>query len=634
MTTMVDEEMNVKEVGAAATTTPTSGVAAVQPSSFEFLPPNDDGGAALYNNNKTYKQRAKDNGMNYTVTDIPSLGTSLLLGLQHYLTMLGATVLIPLIVCPAMGANGQQTSQVISSIFFVSGINTLLQTTIGDRLPIVQGGSFAYLPTTFQIIFNDELQAIEDDTERFERTMRTIQGAVIVSGCFQLVIGYTGIITIALKYISPVTIAPVIAAIGLGLYGVAFNGVSACWSLGLLQLLTVVLFSQYMKAIGLCGIKVFSLFPVVLAIAFTWIFGAILTAADVWDEGDACRTDANSYILDEAPWFRIPYPFQWGAPIFRSYAWVPMLGGMLASMIESIGDYYSCANLAGAPPPTPGIVSRGLGTEAIGVIISGVVGTSNATTSYSENIGAISITGVGSRVVVQCGAIIIICVSCFAKVGALFASMPNSMTSGLYCAVFGLIVAVGLSNLQHVDMNSSRNQFIIGFAIFNSLSIAGPGGYMANVESNPFGTTNAADIAYAIFSSPMIIAFLCAFPMDNTVIGTREERGLQVWDKIKPGDINNDPEYVEVYSLPLFLNKVFRNCGYLEYPALGHFPAEPENGYQPGGADVGQLCPCWCGSTSGRELMDVTTEKVVHEDGREAVGGGHNSKDLEVLDDE
>jgi hypothetical protein len=74
---------------------------------------------------KTYKEKAKENGMNYTVTDVPPLGTSLLLGLQHYLTMLGATVLIPLIVCPQMGANGQQTAQVISSIFFVSGINTV-----------------------------------------------------------------------------------------------------------------------------------------------------------------------------------------------------------------------------------------------------------------------------------------------------------------------------------------------------------------------------------------------------------------------------------------------------------------------------------------------------------------------------
>ena len=81
----------------------------------------------------SYKEIAKKNGINYTVTEVPPLATSLLLGMQHYLTMLGATVLIPLIVCPAMGANDLQTAEVISSIFFVSGINTLLQTTVGDR---------------------------------------------------------------------------------------------------------------------------------------------------------------------------------------------------------------------------------------------------------------------------------------------------------------------------------------------------------------------------------------------------------------------------------------------------------------------------------------------------------------------
>ena len=73
----------------------------------------------------TYKQIAMNNGMLFTVTDVPPLVTSMILGLQHYLTMLGATVLIPLLLCPAMGANGLQTAEVISSIFFVSGINTV-----------------------------------------------------------------------------------------------------------------------------------------------------------------------------------------------------------------------------------------------------------------------------------------------------------------------------------------------------------------------------------------------------------------------------------------------------------------------------------------------------------------------------
>lgn len=87
----------------------------------------------------TYAEQAKLNGTKYTVTDLPPLWLSLLLGMQQYLTMLGATVLIPIIVCGAAGANGVQTAQVISTCFFVSGINTLIQSTIGTRLPVVQG---------------------------------------------------------------------------------------------------------------------------------------------------------------------------------------------------------------------------------------------------------------------------------------------------------------------------------------------------------------------------------------------------------------------------------------------------------------------------------------------------------------
>lgn len=42
----------------------------------------------------------------------------------------------------------------VCSIFFASGINTLLQTTWGDRLPIIQGGSFSFLTPAFAIISN------------------------------------------------------------------------------------------------------------------------------------------------------------------------------------------------------------------------------------------------------------------------------------------------------------------------------------------------------------------------------------------------------------------------------------------------------------------------------------------------
>ena len=175
-----------------------------------------------------------------------------------------------------------------------------------------------------------------------------------------------------------------------------------------------------------------------------------------------------------------------------------------------------------------------------------------------------------------------------------FLFMTEAMTAGIYCCVFGLIVAVGLSNLQYVDLNSPRNQFILGFAIFMCLSVAGPAGYFRTQEENPFGDTNAADIAFAIFSSPMIIAFICAFFLDNTVPGTPEERGMQIWNKVKYVDVNNDPEYVQVYSLPFGLARLFRNCGYLEFPALGRMPDPPRDGYQSGRGDLGEMCcPCF-----------------------------------------
>ena len=107
------------------------------------------------------------------------------------------------------------------------------------------------------------------------------------------------------------------------------------------------------------------------------------------------------------------------------------------------------------------------------------------------------------------------------------------------------------------------------------LSIAGPGRYFQNVEENLFGTSSGAAIRLSIFSSPTIVAFMAAFFLNNTVSGTCKKCGLRVWDAIKPANINNNPEYVEVYSLPIGLAKMFRNCGYLEYLGLGRLLNPP-----------------------------------------------------------
>ena len=69
-----------------------------------------------------------------------------------------------------------------------------------------------------------------------------------------------------------------------------------------------------------------------------------------------------------------------------------VMAGALAGMLESIGDYYACARLSGAPPPPDHAVNRGMLIEGIGCMLAGFWGTASGTTSYSENVGAIGIT--------------------------------------------------------------------------------------------------------------------------------------------------------------------------------------------------------------------------------------------------
>ena len=78
-----------------------------------------------------------------------------------------------------------------------------------------------------------------------------------------------------------------------------------------------------------------------------------------------------------------------------------ILAGVLASIIESVGDYYACARLSGAPSPPKHAINRGIAWEGIGCLLAGAFGTGNGTTSYSENIGAIGITKVHQAIVLQ-----------------------------------------------------------------------------------------------------------------------------------------------------------------------------------------------------------------------------------------
>ena len=92
---------------------------------------------------------------------------------------------------------------------------------------------------------------------------------------------------------------------------------------------------------------------------------------------------------------------QWGMPTVSVAAVFGMLAAVMASIIESVGDYYACARLAGAPPPPKYAINRGIGIEGIGCLLAAAFGCGNGTTSYSTNIAVIGINKVNNFLTVR-----------------------------------------------------------------------------------------------------------------------------------------------------------------------------------------------------------------------------------------
>ena len=185
--------------------------------------------------------------------------------LQHYLTMLGGTVSIPFILCPALciEPDDPASGEILSTLFFVSGIATFLQTTFGVRLPIVQGGTFSFIIPAMAILALPENKCPDDfpsngwgpdynDTQKREEWQRRIldlQGAISVASIAQIIIGYFGIIGLMLNYITPLTVAPAVSMIGIYLFKSASNLASLNWSISMR-------YSIYFRQSWLCDSQV------------------------------------------------------------------------------------------------------------------------------------------------------------------------------------------------------------------------------------------------------------------------------------------------------------------------------------------------------------------------------------------
>lgn len=447
----------------------------------------------------------------FHVDEKPSLSLTILAGAQHVLTLFGATTLVPLIFGPAMRMSEEQIATFICCVYFGMGVATLIQTwpRTGSGLPIVQGSSFSFIPPIMTIIGLYEVDGPNV-------IMQYVGGSLLIGGIGLALIGYTGIVGKIRKLITPIVIGPTIMAIGFSLAGTAVDNASSYWPVAILTVVVVFF----------CGLasknKYSQIFCVLIAIASAYLTCLIFTMAGVFTGEHSAYVDIAS--ISNAPWFRGDIIMPWGPPKFSVAAIGAVAAGFLCVMIESIGDYHSCAIAAGMNSPSEKQISRGIGAEGVGCALSGMLG-SVGTTSYTENIGLIAITGVASRHVVRAGAVILIIISFVGKIGALIATIPKPVIGGAYITLFGTIGAIGIQTLLRGNMRSQRNVMIVGFAFLMSQGI--PGWADANQAQfvTALGETMGSTI-WAIMKTPMAVAAICAVMGDSLIPGTDEERGI------------------------------------------------------------------------------------------------------------
>lgn len=153
----------------------------------------------------------------HPVDELMPVGSLLLYGLQHVMSMYAGVIAVPLVVGSAMGLPFADLAYLLTAALLVSGLATLLQTLgvwrIGARLPLVQGTSFAAVAS---------MLAIGKSAGGGAAGLTAIFGAVLVAG----VVGFllSPVFNRLIHYFPPVVTGSIITVIGVSLLPVLCAG--------------------------------------------------------------------------------------------------------------------------------------------------------------------------------------------------------------------------------------------------------------------------------------------------------------------------------------------------------------------------------------------------------------------------
>ncbi len=370
-----------------------------------------------------------------------------LYGWQHTLVDISPFVL-PLAVAGALGWAAAETARFINFCLFSMGIATLLQTTIGNRLPIIQGPS-ALLTGTLAPLAGQFGAA-------------AMWGGAFAGGLVEMLVGASGALRFLRRLFPPAVAGVVVLAIGLSLGELAVRLAVGDGSRRSLALAGAVIGLIFVFQVGLRRLWG-GLLARAAIFAAIWLVG--LGVAGLWGAVDWA-------LVAEKPWLAWPELFPYGGPgfgwTFGTAAVLGALAGYLGSMVESLGDYAATCAVAGERF-TVRHMNRGIFAEGLGSVLAVCFG-GLPCTSYTQNVGIIATTRVASRRVVQLAAVILILYGLCPKFGALLVAMPRSVLGGVFVVVCGMIALAGIRLIASAPATTA-NQLLIGTTLVVALLV-------------------------------------------------------------------------------------------------------------------------------------------------------------------
>ncbi|XP_075862069.1 solute carrier family 23 member 3 isoform X3 [Microcebus murinus] len=259
----------------------------------------------------------------------------------------------------------------------------------------------------------------------------------------------------------------------------------------------------------------FRLLSVLIPVACVWITSAFLGVSIVPQELSA---------PPKAPWFWLPHPGEWDWPLLTPRALAAGISMALAASTSSLGCYALCGRLLHLPPPPPHACSRGLSLEGLGSVLAGLLGSPMGTASSFPNVGTVSLIQAGSRRVAHLVGLLCVGLGLSPRLAQLLTTIPLPVLGGVLGVTQAVVLSTGFSSFHLADIDSGRNVFIVGFSIFMALLL--PRWFREAPVLLSTGWSPLDVLLHSLLTEPIFLAGLLGFLLENTIPGTRLERGL------------------------------------------------------------------------------------------------------------